>query len=71
MKKFIKQPIHANTIPLLQRRIFTPQDFARMLRQITQLHGCSIGVNELPGGNGVDFMIDDECYTAIMNVFPG
>lgn len=67
MKKFVKNPINATTIPILQRRLFTPEDVAALLHQIKQLHGYSVGVSELPEGNGVEFQIDDDYYAVVMN----
>lgn len=67
MKKFVKHPIHANSIPMLQRRIFTPGDLGDFLRQIKQLQGCSISVCETPDQNSIDFIIDDDVYTAVID----
>lgn len=67
MKKFVKYPVNATTIPLLQRRIFTPEDVTALLHQIKQFHDHSIGVSELPDGNGVEFQIDDDYYAVVMN----
>lgn len=66
MKKFVKYPIKANTVPLIQKRIFSPEDFGRLLRQIKQLRGYTISVTEVPDKLGVEFAVGDDIYTAIL-----
>lgn len=67
MRKFVKHPIKANTVPLIQKRIFTPEDFGRLLRQIKQLRGYSISACEVPDEIAVEFAIGDDIYTAILD----
>lgn len=67
MKKFTKYPIKANAVPLIKKRIFTPEDVARLLCQIKQLRGYTISVSEVPDEIGVEFAIDDSTYTAILD----
>lgn len=67
MKKFTKYPIHANTIPLLQRCIFTAEDVAMLLHQIKQLRNYTISASEIPGENSIEFAIGDDIYTAILD----
>lgn len=65
MKKFVKHPIKATTVPLLHQCIFTPHDVGMLLRQIKQLRGYSISVGESP--EGIDFAVGEDIYTAIMD----
>lgn len=67
MRKFVKYPVKASTVPLIQKRIFTPEDFGRLLRQIKQLRGYSISVTEVPDEIAVEFAIGDDIYSAILD----
>ena len=64
MRKFVKHPIKATTVPILHQKVFTPHDVGMLLRQIIQLRGYSISVCESP--DGVEFSVGEDIYTAML-----